>query len=46
MFGMESSISVLHQGEAQHVTKTAGPEGDLLHHDGDVAPHRNRGCNL
>jgi hypothetical protein len=45
MFGMEYSISVLHRGEAQLVTKTAGTERDLLHHDGDVAPHRNCGYN-
>jgi len=42
-FGMEYSIGVLHLEEAKLVTKTAGTERSLLHHDGDVAPHKNWG---
>lgn len=38
-FGMEYNIGILHLEEAKLVTRVAGTERDLLHDDGDVAPH-------
>jgi hypothetical protein len=39
-FGIEYNIGVLHLEEAKLVTRVAGTEQDLLHHDGDVASHK------